>query len=144
LSVSLILGVHNLWKLRRNKVNLEIDVKQKRFDSESLGDYDERTEKTKIGIEADIRNKGLEPTSISKVMMYIDYGKTKGEMFNDLTWNKFKKIRIEANDRKSEELNIVYPIFIPKEIKEVNAEIIFHTTYKNIIKKIKLTKEEIV
>lgn len=144
LCLSLILGIFNLWKLKRNRVNLNVELKQIKFDSESTSDYDQKIEETIISLEADIKNKGLEPTSISKVTMELDYKKIKGEMFTQWNPREFFNIRLEPNDRKSQMLHIKYPLFIPKEIKEVNATVKIYTTYKDIVKEIKLIKREVI
>ena len=146
LCLSLIIGFYNLLKLRRNRVNLKINISQKNFDSHSFETCDGLTERTNIYVKADITNKGLEPTSISKITMNIISPKLiGGDMFNSSEISsKFKKIRIEPNDRKIEELNISYPIHISNEIDEIETELIFYTTYKDIIKKIKIIRPHLI
>ncbi|MFH1209622.1 MAG: hypothetical protein V1663_02435, partial [archaeon] len=116
--------------------------------SDRIKNYDEYTEQTFIEIEADIVNKGLEPTSISKILLNLDYKGIKDvEVYNSSFGKEssFKKIRVDSNDRLSQRLStLIYGLYLPNEIKEINATLIFHTTHKDLKKGIKLIKTEII
>ena len=129
----LILQIINYFKKR---VNLSIKIKQEEFSS--FQDSHDNTFETYVIIKADIRNKGLEPTTIAKVEFISDDNLfTNIEMTNN---KNLEEIRIEPNDR----IILKFTAFAYMDLKEtndINAKIIFKTSHKDIIKNIKIIKK---
>jgi len=140
--ILVLLRIKKYWK---DRINLSIELSQSSFYSNE-GNMSQ--DETKIGIIADIRNKGKQPTTISKVVFKSDNKDFTGLKMNNylkrgslVNRRVFNPIRIEPNDRREVSLNVGKDIYL-EDFKSMNAELTFKTSHKNILKTIKITKNE--
>lgn len=140
-----ILGLLKLWEFNKKRVILKIKLKQNHFSSNHYDSDGESYDDTKIEINVDLRNTGLEPTTLVGVGFNSDH-----ELLNNLVmanrvdytigrFSSFDEIRIEPNDRKIFDLFLFKDVLINNKT-EINAKINFKTTHKDLKKKMKLNK----
>jgi len=138
--VAFILAILKGWEFWKNRVRLDISLKQKRFKSQTIKDHDSY-DITEIEIDVDLKNKGLEPTSISSVEFHSSIkGLHKIEMCNVVHY--FEKIRVDSNDRTEFVLYLKKNILLSDTIKSLDATLIFKTTHKDISQHIILKREK--
>lgn len=135
-----------LWEFYKKRIILKIKLKQNLFSSNHFDSGGQSFNETNIEINVDLRNVGLEPTTLVGVDFNSDY-----ELLNNLEMENrveyrirrltsFDEIRIEPNDRKVFDLSLSKNVLLDNSIREINANIIFKTTHKDIKRKIKLKK----
>jgi len=135
-----------LWEFYKKRIILKIKLKQNLFSSNHFDSGGQSFNETNIEINVDLRNVGLEPTTLVGVDFNSDY-----ELLNNLEMENrveyrirrltsFDEIRIEPNDRKVFVLSLSKNVLLDNSIREINANIIFKTTHKDIKRKIKLKK----
>ena len=138
-----------LFEFKKKRVKLKIELNQKEFKSYIKEDY-ESISITEIRINAELKNKGLEPTTINGVEFISDYKElNKINMSTSKNhWQagismSFEPLRLEANDRITWELIVFKNIILPPKIDKLGATLIFKTTHKDIKKKILLEREKV-
>lgn len=141
--IAIILVFLKLWEFNKKRVILKIKLKQNHFSSNHYNSDGKSYDDTQIGINVDLRNTGLEPTTLVGVDFHSDHELLNNLVMANRVYNitemfySFDEIRIEPNDRK------VFDLFIHKNVlinnkKELNAAINFKTTQNDIKKKIQL------
>lgn len=140
--IAIVLGIR---EFRKKKVSLKIKLAQTKFSSKQYENYGDHYSITEIGIKVDLRNIGLEPTTLIGVNFYSNVELLNSlEMANEVDYTqigrmtRFNDIRIDPNDRMIIELSVFKDILLPKDLTEIKAKLIFKTTHKDISKKIKL------
>lgn len=146
-SMGIFLGILKILEFKKNRVSIDIELKQKRFSSRRI-DYGEYVDETIIEIDVDLKNKGLEPTTLVGVDFYSNNESLNNlEMTNDSKCVEpfiriFEEIRIVGNGRPRFKLHTSKNVLLPNEIRELNATLVFKTTHKDIPKKIKLIRKD--
>lgn len=145
--IAYLLLILRLKDYYQDRIMLEIDIKSAKFSTALLTAY--HTGGTRIEFLVDIRNKGKQPTSISKVSFFsdnLDFNDL--ELCNASSFSQFggpspyfKPIRVNTNDR-------IHRAFVLSKgnwlegWNELNCTIKFETSHKTITKKITVTKED--
>lgn len=141
-----ILSLLKLKDYYQDRIRLEVDIKSAKFSTEPLTAH--HSGGTKIEFIVDIRNKGKQPTTISKVKFYSD-----NPDFSDFDLHNFKgtpsryegvstyfkPIRVDANDRTNQ-------VFVLSKgnsfegLNELNCTVKFETSHNEIVRNIKVNK----
>ena|GEM_PF-2195427 len=148
--IALVLGILKILEFRKNKVSLKINLSQVEFSSMQMNTPSDYNSETIIKIKVDLKNIGLEPTTLTGVDFHSDNKSLNSiKMSNNVSYTQdrimitkdFISIRIDSNDRKNIDLSILKYIYLPENITEINTKLIFKTTHKDISKKIKLIRK---
>ena len=146
-SVGIALGILKILEFKKKRVSIDIKLEQENFISSTFKHSGDSEDKTAIEIKVDLRNKGLEPTTLVGVDIYSN-----NELLNNLNmttttkqigtlfFREFNDIRIEPNDRKMFKLYAHKNALLPNDIKELNVKLVFKTTHEDISKKMKLIR----
>ncbi len=134
--VGLVVGFLKIFEYIKNRPSLIICIKQETFICNKGNSM--IASLTKVGIQADIWNKGKVPCTITEVKFYSDY-----EEFSEMTLygKNAEAIRIDAPDRKKHSFYGAKEVALPEEVKELNAKLVFITSDKPVVKKIILKRE---
>lgn len=148
--IAFVLGIFKILEFKRKRVSLSINLEQDNFVSRRIENPGTYEDVTIIDINVDLRNTGLEPTSLVGVDFYSD-----NELLSNLkmttsanytqigVFRTFDEIRIEHNDRKIFKLTVSKGVLLPNDVKELKAKLVFKITHKDISKKIKLVRKKI-
>ena len=124
-SITIILTfLINWWN---NRVRLSIRLTQRQF--RAMTDYDGAN--TKIGIDAEVVNAGLYPTTILGVTIIPEYQKLEMcELINVIheSDKTFKEERLQGYDGKRILLYQSWNSGLPEHVKEMKATLIFRTS----------------
>ncbi len=133
--VVLFFQLRDYWK---NRVDVIILVKQRTFETYNMKGFDSEPT-TRLMIEADIRNIGLQPTTIAEVKMY---SKEKSLDNKRLDVNGHQQgIRLEPNDRRMVTLSYSWSHEMPNSLKKIGVRLLFKTTHENKKKTLKLKRD---
>ena len=130
--LAFILGV---LEYKKNRVSLVINLNQEEFTSEIRSNNDQEPN-TYITILADIRNKGRKPTTISGAKFFSHI-----ISLNNLEMRMCDTVRMDENHREEIKLYLTTYEFLPKEIQNIEATIIFKAGDKDIKEKISLIRK---
>jgi len=140
-----ILFLLKLKDYYQDRIRLKIDIISAQFSSEPLDS--DHNGGTKIEILADIKNKGKQPTTISKVNFFSDnpdFSDFDLHNYNNYSRSDgpssyFKPIRVNANDRTNQ-------VFVLKKGNsfegwdELNCTIIFETSHNTIVRNVRANR----
>jgi len=156
--IAWVLGILTLLEFKKKRVSLSIKLEQDEFTSRQIDVNNKIIDATNIEINVDLKNTGLEPTTLAGVDFVSDK-----ELLTNLSaytnrepmlaqlpsgecitisvgGEKFNNMRIEPKDRKIFKIFIFKKVFLPNDILELNAKLIFRTTEREISNKIKLIR----
>lgn len=148
--IAFVLLAMKISDYRRNQIKLDVDLKLLSFSTnppakEKTG-YSEDFARTSITILANIKNTGLQPTSISKVELISSYNNfTNIKLLNRsepayngaLLSNYFEPIRVESNDSIEMKFFTEKQLYI-ENFESMNCSIEFHTSHKTIRENLKV------
>ena len=145
--IAFVLLAMKISDYRRNQIKLDINLKLLSFSTnppakEKTG-YSEDFARTSITILANIKNTGLQPTSISKVELISSHNNftnirlSNRSVFNDAFSPDFEPIRVESNDSIDMEFFTVKELYI-ENFESMNCSIEFHTSHKIIRENLKV------
>lgn len=147
-SVGIVLGILKILEFKKNRVSIDIKLEQDNFISNRVEYPGTYQDETIIEIKVDLKNKGLEPTTLAGVNFYSE-----NELLNNLEMTntaiyidplmrrKFDEIRIDGNSRPNFKLYGYKNVWLPNDIMEMNAKLVFKTTHKDYTKKMKLIRK---
>ncbi len=143
--IAFVLLFLQINEYRKKRVSLDITLTKAAFYSHEADSYS--PSRTEINITIDLKNTGLEPTTLSGVEFQSDIENLNSVELknvrysgNSLIREEFNEVRIDPNDRKNEELFAHIEEFIPQDINEIKGNLIFKTTHKDISKTVTLTR----
>lgn len=106
-------------------------------------------QETKIEFELDIKNSGLEPTTISKIEFKSEVDeleecemKNRRWAENNMHHSEFNPIRVEKNDRKNVSIHTYQNTFIGDDLDNIEGELTFKTTHENVNKEIEIKRTD--
>lgn len=126
----------------QDQIKLKIDIKSAYFTTAPLSDYG-GVGGTKVDFLIDIRNKGKQPTTISRIDFYSDDSRFTNLKLNNLTTrhSSFEPIRVEANDRIEQDIFIKKELIYLENCKDLNCTLKFETSHKTITKRLTVPKK---
>lgn len=136
--MAFILGILKIVEYKQDQINLIINIKNACFTTEPENAvYDSGG--TRADFLINIRNKGRQPTTISRIDLFSD-----NPDYNNLraiySIYEFKPIRIEGNDSIELELFTRKMIYL-EDLSELKCILKFETSHREITKKIKVTRK---
>lgn len=144
--VALVLGYYKLKQYRKKKVNLEIQIEPTKFYSR---DSNMSPKETKIAFDLDIRNAGLEPTTISSIQFKNEVEGLEECDMKNRTWtqnqmihSEFNPIRLSKNDRKDVSIHTTQNAFIDEDTEEIEGELVFNTTHEDVTRDVTITRTD--
>lgn len=148
-TVAIILGFLQIYTYTQDRIKLGIDLNLSSLTlypprQIEYGSIEERG-CTKISIDTDIKNKGRQPVTISKVELISANNEYKLKLFNGMNdyfagyrSSSIESIRIDSNDRKNITFfNDEMPYI--EDFKSLDWFVLFYTSHKKIEKKLALT-----
>lgn len=140
-----ILFLLKLKDYYQDRIRLEVDIKSAKFSTAPLDAH--HAGGTKIEFIVDIKNKGKQPTTISKVKFYsdnpdfndFDLHNSKGYSPGEGPSSYFKPIRLNANDRT----NQIFVLMKGNSFEgwnELNCTVKFETSHNTIVRKVKVNR----
>lgn len=144
-TLAIILACLQIYAYTQDRINVDIDLSSNQIVSyppnETQAGYDEEYGYVNIKIDADIRNKGRQPVTISKVELrditnnYKFELYTKNEPFIGGTYHSiFESIRLESNDRVNKKF--FNCIDYMENFVSLDWVVLFYTSSKTIKKKL--------
>lgn len=137
-AMAFILGILKIIEYKQDQIDLIINIKDAYFTTEPVNAvYDSGG--TRADFLINIRNKGRQPTTISRIDLFSD-----NPNYNDLrviySIYEFKPIRIEGNDSIELKLFTKKMIYL-EDSNELKCTLKFETSHKKIAKETKVNRK---
>lgn len=150
----LLLGIYNSYVAhKKNRIDLNIELASYKFitnpQSEEIQGYELDYPFSKIEIYAEIKNTGMQPTTISKAVLFSDNDKfTNIELTNEVKRLSnghvydyyFETIRISSNDIVNVKLFASVPHYL-ENFKLMDCTIKFSASHKQIEKSLTVVEQ---